>query len=632
MAGFSSAGLPFNRRDPLLHGRADFPAASGPPSAAVERSAIPDRYKWDLERIFPDWSAWEAGFDEVEKRLPELAARQGSLGRSAQDLLATIETIHAVQRILELVLVFAGMKSDEDTRDGENTARRGRSSSLAIKFSEATSWFEAELLEIEPATIAEFLATESRLELYRHFFDDIQRARDHTLDADQEALLAATAIMARGASNVFNALNNADLTFPDITDEDGNRVELTKARYYKYLRSKDRRVREEAFVTCLDTYGTVKNTLAANLDANVKNHVFNAQVRSFPGTLEAALHRNAIPPEVFHALIETVGDNLETVHRYTALKRRVLELDPLREYDLYVPLFADAEFTYSYDDATELLLEALAPLGPNYLDIVREGYSDGWIDVHENVGKRSGAYSNGVYDSSPYILLNWSDQLGDTFTLAHEMGHSVHTYLAARNQPYVYGDYPIFTAEVASTCNEMLLMHYLLENTEDKRRRLYLLDYYLTQINSTVFRQTMFADFEYRIHLLGEKGDTLTADSLGSLYVDMLNKYWGDGVEFDGEPNRVTWARIPHFYYNYYVYQYATAYSAAAALVKRMLAGDNEDRERYLGVLRSGNSRYPVETLQIGGVDMTTDKPVKDVVSLFDTLLDTVEQLLEETE
>jgi len=413
------------------------------------------------------------------------------------------------------------------------------------------------------------------------------------------------------------------------SEEQGQEVELTKARYYKFIKSRDRGVRRAAYETFQDTYEAVRNTLAANMDANVKNHVFYATQRKYAGTLEAALHTNAVPPAVFHTLIETVNAQLPIIHRYTALKKRVLGLTPLREYDLHVPLFAEAEFTFGYEEAQGLLLEALAPLGESYVEAVRRGYENGWIDVHENVGKRSGAYSNGVYDSQPYILLNWADQLGDTFTLAHEMGHSLHTHLAASSQPYVYGDYPIFTAEVASTCNEMLLMHHLLEQTDDRDRKLYLLDYYLNQINNTVFRQTMFAEFELEIHRAGEAGETLTADWLGERYFDLLQRYWGDEVALDAERGGLTWARIPHFYYNFYVYQYATAYAAAVALSRRVLSGDQGPRERYLDILRSGNSRYPVETLQLGGVDMTTAQPIEDVVNLFASLIDEVEKILE---
>ncbi len=600
--------------------------------AAVERTQVPARYKWNLERIYADWDRWEKDFAEIEAALPSIKGRQGRLPHGARSLLDAVDEILAVRRKLEVVMTFASMKSDEDTRDGENTARRGRSRSLATRFAEAASWFEAEFLSLAPAMLVRFVEQEPRLELYDHYFDDIQRSREHRLTPEQEALLAAAGDMAMGAGQIFNALNNADLRFPKIADEKGERIELTKARYSRLIKSGDRQVRQEAFEAFHDSYGALINTLAATLDANVKSHKFYAEARKHPATLEAALHPNAIPPQVFHTLLATTEGKLAIVHRYTELRRRVLGLDPLREHDLYVPLFPQAEFRYEYEEAQRVLLAALQPLGEEYLSIVREGYDSGWIDVQENVGKRSGAYSSGAYDTSPYILLNWSDQLSDTFTLAHEMGHSVHTYLANRNQPYVYADYPIFTAEVASTCNEMLLLDYLLKQASDPDRKLFLLDHYLAQINNTVVRQTMFAEFEYKMHRLGEEGETLTADLLGDLYLQLLTKYWGEGVVFDRQRSRISWSRIPHFYYNYYVYQYATAYAAAAALSRRILSGEGGARASYLDLLRSGNRHYPVDTLKRAGVDMTQPQPIQDVYTLFGNLLDQVSGLLSEKE
>jgi oligoendopeptidase F len=365
------------------------------------------------------------------------------------------------------------------------------------------------------------------------------------------------------------------------------------------------------------------------MDANVKNHVFFSDARNHASTLEAAIHPDAVPPKVFHSLIGTVTENIDTIHRYTALKKKVLGLDPLREFDLAVPLFAEGEFKFTYDKACSMLLDAFAPLGGDYVSTVKDGIAGGWIDVHENAGKRSGGYSNGVYDTPPFILLNWADELGDTFTLAHELGHSMHSWLSVHNQPFVYGDYPIFTAEVASTFNELLVMDHLLKTGDDRQRKLYLLDYHLSQINNTVFRQTMFAEFEHRIHKLGEEDQTLTADSLGELYQELLAKYWGPSVEFDPVRSPLTWCRIPHFFYNYYVYQYATAYSAAVALSRKVLAGGEKDREQYLDILRSGCSRYPVDTIKLGGVDMATSGPMEDVIALFGSLIDQTEELLD---
>jgi len=595
----------------------------------LRREDVAERYKWKLENIFADWAAWDACCAEIEAALPGLAERQGTLASSGGALLAAIDAIHDARRKLERVLVFAGMRSDEDTRIGENTARKGRASSLSVKYSEAVSWFESELLEIPADRLAALVAEAPGLAVYEHFFHNIHRAREHTLPAAQEALLAAAGLMARGPGQVFNAFDNADLKFGEVDGEDGKRVTLTKARYYKFLRSRDRRLRQDSFETFLDAYGAMQNTLAANMDANVKNHVFFASARRHAGPLEAALHPDGVPPEVFHALIGTVSDNLPRIHRYTALKKRVLGHDPLREFDLGAPLFPAGEFKYDYEQACALVLDAFAPLGPDYVAAVREGIAGGWIDVHENVGKRSGAYSNGVYDTPPYILLNWADQLGDTFTLAHELGHSMHTLLAARSQPYVYGDYPIFTAEIASTFNELLVMDHLLKTIDDPQQKLYLLDYHLSQINNTVFRQTMFAEFEHRVHVLGQEGHTLTADAANGLYQELLARYWGPDVEFDPQRSPLTWSRIPHFFYNFYVYQYATAYSAAVALSRKVLAGGAAEREQYLDILRSGCSRYPVETVALGGVDLASPGPMNDVIALFGELVDQVEEILD---
>ena len=600
------------------------PAGGGP----VERVAIDDRYKWKLEHIYPDATAWEKDFARVQDALPRLKERQGTLGTGPAILLDTITVIHDTQRLLEKVVVYASLKSDEDTRVGENLERKGRAGSLAVAFNEAVSWFEAELLGLDPEVLDDFIDREPRLEIYRHFFDNIQRSRAHTLPAEQEALLASAGLMARGASQVFNAYDNADLKLGAIVDENGEEVVLTKARYYRFIKSADRRVRREAFETFLDGYGAMRNTLAANMDANVKNHVFFAQARRHRNTLEASLHPDAVPPEVYHALLDAIEANRPVIHRYTELKRKVLGLDPLREYDLAVPLFTEGEFHFTYDEACPVLLEAFAPLGEEYVETVRGGLADGWVDVHESAGKRGGGYSNGVYDTPPYILMNWSDQLGDTFTLAHELGHSMHSWLTVHNQPYVYGDYPIFTAEVASTFNELLLMDHLLKRSDDRARTLYLLDYHLSQINNTVFRQAMFAEFELRMHQLGEDGRTLTAESLNGLYMDILKQAWGPGVEFDPQRSPLTWMRVPHFYYNYYVYQYATAYSAAVALSRRVLLGGEREREQYLDVLRSGCSRYPVATVMLGGVDLATPGPMQDVFDLFGSLIDQVEDLL----
>ncbi len=599
-------------------------------SAVRERHEIPDHLTWDLSRVYPDWDAWDADAARVAEGLERLSGLSGRMSRSAADFRSVVETLFEVRKILDRVVVYASMRSDEDTRVGDHLARDGRAGTLAVGYNEATSWFEPEVLALDDAVLDGFLDEDPDLRLYEHFLHDIRRGRPHVLPAEQEALLASAGNVTRGAGSVFNALDNADLSFPSVRDESGAEVELTKARYSRLVRSRDRGVRKAAFEGFMDAYGGVINTLAANMDANIKNHVFYARSRNHAGCLEAALHNANVPTDVFHRLIASVNDNAHHIHRYTELRARVLEVSPPGEHDLYAPLFPEGEFSFTYDEACEEMIASLVPLGDEYVGAVRQGLADRWIDVHENAGKRGGAYSSGCYGTDPYILLNWSGQLRDTFTLAHEMGHSMHSWHTCRTQPFVYADYPIFTAEVASTFNEMLLMRRLIDAAEDPARRLYLLDVLLDQINSTVFRQTMFAEMEHAMHLKGEAGETLTAETLDAVYLEILQRYWGPTVAFDEERSPRTWCRIPHFYYNYYVYQYATAFAASAALARRVLEGGDAERQDYLGFLGSGDSRYPVETLARAGVDMTSSGPVEDVVHLFVSSMDEMESLLQE--
>ncbi len=598
--------------------------------AVIERNKVSVDETWDLTRIYAGWSDWDSDVAEIEKSLANLTGMQGRLGDSAADFHEVVESVHTVREKLSRVCVYASMRSDEDTRVGDHTARDGKAGTLAVSFSEALSWFEPELLELDEATVTRFFEDDPELRLYEHFLDEIHRSRPHTLSVEMEGLMAAAGNVTRGAGNVFNALNNADMTFPTIKDEDGQDIQLTNARYMKLVRSADRRVRLDAFEGYMDAYGGMINTLAANLDANIKNHVFRARARNYDSCLHAAVQPNGVPEDVFHSLVDTVNAGLPSIHRYTALKKRILAVDSLHEHDLYVPMFTDGEFSLDYTESCDLMIEAFAPLGDQYVSTVRTGINNRWIDVRENAGKRSGAYSSGTYGTDPYILLNWSDQLRDTFTLAHEMGHSMHSWSTCRQQPYVYADYPIFTAEVASTFNEMLLMRLLIDGTDDPVRRLFLLDTLLDQINSTVFRQTMFAEVEHALHQRGEQGETLTAESLNELYLETMTRYWGPDVMFDPERSGRTWCRIPHFYYNYYVYQYATAFAASAALARRVLEGGATERDEYLGFLGSGDSRYPVETLRSAGVDVTTSQPVEDVFHLFDQSMNEIETLLEE--
>ncbi len=597
-----------------------------------DRGSVPEPLRWNPADLFPGWEAWEQEFAAVEEAIAGLPTLRETLTRSGRDLREVLDGVHDVERRLRLLRVYATLRRDEDTRVGEHTERHGRVVSLTVRFAESVSWLEPLLLSLSDEELARLRAEEPGLALYDHYFDDLLRHRPHVLTEPEEALLAAAGTLAQGAPAVFQALNDADLTFPEVRDEEGRTVRLTRSLYARLIRSTDRRVREEAFRAFNGAYRMVANTLAANLDAQVKTHVFYARARRHEDTLSAALFGNAVPVSVFHMLLETIDRHRERIHRYTRLRRRVLGLDPLQEYDLYHPLFPDSEFTFGYGEACERMLASLAPLGREYTDTVARAVGERWIDVCETTGKRSGAYSIGTYGAHPYILLNWSGQLRDTFTLVHEMGHTLHSWHSSAHQPYVYADYPIFTAEVASTFNELLLMHHLLETTTDRRQRLFLLETFVDEINSTVFRQAMFAEFERHIHRLGEQEQTLSADRLRRDYLELVARYWGPDVAFDPELSSLTWCRVPHFYYNYYVYQYATAFSASVALSRRVLEGGEEERQQYLEFLRSGSSRYPLETLQRAGVDLSTPQPYRAVCDLFGELLDEIERLLAEEE
>jgi oligoendopeptidase F len=422
-------------------------------------------------------------------------------------------------------------------------------------------------------------------------------------------------------------LNNADLEFPSIKDENGEEVEITHGRYIRFLESSDRRVRKEAFKAVYETYGKFKNTFASTLSGTVKKDNFSARVRHYNSARHSALSTNNIPEEVYDNLVKTVNDNLHLLHRYIDLRKKVLGIEDLHMYDLYTPLVKDVKMEVTYEEAKDYILKGLKPLGEDYLNVLKEGFENRWVDVHENKGKRSGAYSSGTYGTNPYILMNWQDNVNNLFTLAHEFGHSVHSYYTRKTQPYPYGDYSIFVAEVASTCNEALLNDYLLKTIDDEKQRLYLLNHYLEGFRGTVFRQTMFAEFEHDVHVRAQNGEPLTPELLTKLYYDLNKKYFGDNLVIDEEIG-LEWARIPHFYYNYYVYQYATGFSAAAALSKQILEEGDAAVERYVGFLKSGSSDYPIEVLKKAGVDMTTSQPIEEALAVFEEKLTEMERLL----
>lgn len=592
------------------------------------RNEIPTEEKWNLEDIFATDEEWEKTFDTVKERLPEMEKFKGRLGESAETLYEALHFEDEITQQLGKLYTYAHMRSDEDTANSFYQGLNDRAASLATQVSSALSFVVPEILSIDEDKLKTFLDENEDLQLYRFAIERINHQRDHVLPAEQEAILAQAGELADSPGNTFGMLNNADMDFPSIKDSEGNEVDVTHGRYIRFLESGDRRVRKDAFDVMYDTYGHYKNTFASTLSGAVKSHNFFASVRHYDSARQAALDTNNIPENVYDNLVDTIHKHLPLLHRYVRLRKKALDLDELHMYDLYTPLVKDVDMKYSFDEAKDTVLKGLQPLGEDYLSVIREGYQNRWIDVRENKGKRSGAYSSGAYGTMPYILLNWQGNVDSLFTLAHELGHSVHSYYTRKYQPYPYGNYSIFVAEVASTCNESLLNHYLLDVIDDEKQRLFLLNHMLEGYRGTVFRQTMFAEFEHMIHRKAAAGEALTPDLMTELYYDLNVKYFGDDTYVD-KAIGLEWARIPHFYYDYYVYQYATGFSAAASLSKMILDEGEPAVKRYVDFLKAGSSNYPIEVLKKAGVDMTSPKPIEDALSLFESVLKEMEELLD---
>ncbi len=591
------------------------------------RSEIKVEDTWKLEDIFASDDAWEKEFEEVKALIPQMEKFKGKLGESAQTLYEALQEQDELTMRVSKLYTYAHMRYDQDTTNSFYQGLNDRIKTLYTQIASALSYVTPEILSIEESKIKQYMAEHKELKLYAHALDEITRERPHILSESEEALLAQASEVLGSSSNTFGMLNNADLEFPSIKDENGEEVEITHGRYIRFLESSDRRVREEAFKAVYETYGKFKNTFASTLSGTVKKDNFSARVRHYNSARHSALSTNNIPEEVYDNLVKTVNDNLHLLHRYIDLRKKVLGIEELHMYDLYTPLVKDVKMEVTYEEAKDYILKGLKPLGEDYLNVLKEGFENRWVDVHENKGKRSGAYSSGTYGTNPYILMNWQDNVNNLFTLAHEFGHSVHSYYTRKTQPYPYGDYSIFVAEVASTCNEALLNDYLLKTIDDEKQRLYLLNHYLEGFRGTVFRQTMFAEFEHDVHVRAQNGEPLTPELLTKLYYDLNKKYFGDNLVIDEEIG-LEWARIPHFYYNYYVYQYATGFSAAAALSKQILEEGDAAVERYVGFLKSGSSDYPIEVLKKAGVDMTTSRPIEEALAVFEEKLTEMERLL----
>jgi len=592
-----------------------------------QRSEIPDKYKWKLEDIYPTDSEWEKDFSRVEQLMPEMEKFKNHLSESGKNLLDCLVMQDSIQNILDQVYIYAHLKLDEDSRISRYQELSDRSAALWTKVSQAFSFIDPEILSIPQDRLEDLVESEEGLSLYDHYIDNISRKRAHTLSAMEEALLAGTGDMARVPRTLFNMIENADLKFPSITDEEGNEVELTHQRYYKFLESTDRRVRKDASEAYNQAYLPYLNTLGANLAGSINKDMFYARARKYNSSLEAALDADNIRTEVYDNLIQTVNANLKSIHRYVSLRKKVLKLDQLHKYDLWVPMVPEAEMEIPYDSAVAIVLEAMKPLGDEYVSALEQGFNSGWVDVYETQGKWSGAYSWGSYSTHPYILMNYNNTLENVFTLTHEMGHCLHSWHADRSQPYVYADYSLFVAEIAAITNEMLLMDHLLRDARNKEERIYLLNYYLEMILGTFYNQVMFAEFENVAHQKAEQGEALSASSLREIYRDIYQKYYGPDLVLDSLDD-LSCLRISHFYRNFYVYKYATSLAAAAAFSRKILTGEQQALERYIGLLEAGGFGYPIDIVKTAGVDMTSPEPVNKTIELFAGLVDQLETLL----
>ncbi|WML51642.1 oligoendopeptidase F [Neobacillus sp. PS3-12] len=593
------------------------------------RSEIPVEETWRLEDIFPSDQEWEKEFQDVKNMIPEVKKFEGKLGESADTLYQALDEQNQLLERIGKLYAYSHMRYDQDTTNSFYQGLDDRMKSLYSQAASQLAYIVPEILSIDEGKINEFLKQKSELQLYKHALEELNLQRPHVLSAEMEALLAEAGEIMNASSNTFGMLNNADLQFPTIKDENGNDVEVTHGRYSRFLESADQSIRHDAFKAVYDTYGKFRNTFASTISGNVKKDNFNARVRKYSSARQAALAGNNIPESVYDNLVKTVNENLPLLQRYIKLRKKVLGLKELHMYDLYTPLVKDVKMEIKYDEAKEIVLKGLAPLGEQYQQILKEGFENRWVDIHENKGKRSGAYSSGAYGTNPYILLNWQDNVNNLFTLAHELGHSVHSYFTRKTQPYPYGDYSIFVAEVASTCNEALLNDYLLKTIDDEQKRIYLLNHYLEGFRGTVFRQTMFAEYEHLIHQKAQNNEALTADLLTNEYYALNKKYFGEEDIVIDEEIGLEWARIPHFYYNYYVYQYATGFSAATALSKQILEEGEPAVNRYIKeFLSAGSSDYPIEVLKKAGVDMNSSEPISNACKVFEEKLNEMEQLL----
>lgn len=591
------------------------------------RSEMAEVYKWDIDIMYPTPESLQADYNKIDSLIEALSAYKGKLMESPKTLAKAFDTYLDLSRVMQQVSTYSKMKLDEDTKVSAHQAMSSKAESLGVKVAEATSFIIPEILASDEAQILDYIHHTPELNIYEQQVDDILRRKPHTLTAKEEQILAMAGDLAGTPYNTFEMLNVADFKFPEIEGENGEMIQLSHGSFVPTMECKDRAVRERAYESFYSVYKDHINALATLIQAEVKKNIFFAKAKNFNTAREASLFENNVPVSVYDQLIEAVNHNLPAMHKYMSIRKRMLGVDTLRMFDIYTPIVQSIELKYSYEEAKAHVLKSLEPMGEAYVSTVKKAFDERWIDVYENIGKRSGAYSWGTYDSKPYILLNYHDNIDNMFTLTHEMGHSMHSYMTHEHQPYVYGNYSIFLAEVASTTNEALLNHYLLENAQSKEEKLLILNHYLEQFRGTVFRQTMFAEFERDIHQMVEDGGALTAESLKAHYRTLNEKYYGPEMEMD-DTIAVEWARIPHFYYNFYVFQYATGFSSAVALAEAIIKEGQPAVDRYMSFLSAGNHKYPVDILTAAGADIASGKPVNDCLALFSKLVDEFDALL----
>ncbi len=602
---------------------------SGGTKQIPQRSEIEDKYKWNLGIIYPSIQSWELDFEYLKNNYKQIENYKGRLDESGTILYDCLKLNEKINIISERLSTYAGLKLCEDNRQSAQQELSGRIRGLNSKIRHASSYIESELLTIDPDKFHSFMAENDDLEVYRFYLEDLIRRKEHILSPREEAILALSGSVAYSAGRIYSMLTEADMKFGTIYDEDSNVVELTEERYDKFRKSTDRRVRRDSHEDYYGTYEKYANTFAVSLGSALQKDYFYMKTRRYNSCLEMSLFENNIPVSVYHNLIKTVNDNLESLHKWAALKKKILGYDTLYPYDLYVSLVPNQNREYSYEEAMALNLKALAVMGEPYFSDFKKGLESGWIDVYETEGKSTGAFSGGSYDTPPYVLLNYNGTLGWVFTLAHEMGHSMHSFYTNKNQPYIYTDYATFVAEVASTCNETLLMKYLLNKAKTNQEKMYLLNYYIQSIRTTFFRQVMFAEFELTIHSHIENGGAVSADYLRQTFSNIYQKYWGESLTVD-ELSGMLGMVVPHFYWQYYVYQYATSYAAAQLMAQKIIDEKDAYVNTYMEFLSAGSSKYPIDILKDAGIDMTQPEPILYTINLFSDMVDELEKMLEE--